>query len=61
MTLLELLLKDDFPVDELEDAKDFNKVIKKMKITTYESIKCELTYDEFLIRGRKPSVRSRSR
>jgi len=61
MTLLELLLKDDFPVDELQDGKDFDKVIQKMKITTYESVKCELSYEEYLIRVKKPSVRSRSR
>lgn len=47
MTLLELLLKDDFPIDELEDAADLDKVIKLMKVTTYESVKVEVDFDEF--------------
>ena len=38
-TLLELLLKDDFPIDRFKGPKDFDRLIKKMKITTYESIK----------------------
>lgn len=47
MTLLELLLKDDFPIEDIEDSLGLDKLIEKMKITTYESIKVELTYNEF--------------
>ena len=47
MTLLELLFKDDFPVKEIENNVDLDKIIKKMKITTYESVKTELTYRGF--------------
>jgi AMME syndrome candidate gene 1 protein len=47
-TLLELLLKDDFPIDDLADADAFDKLIKLMKITTYESVKYELTYADFI-------------
>jgi AMMECR1 domain-containing protein len=46
-TLLELLLKDGFPIEDLKGPADFDKLIKKMKITTYESIKQEISYSEF--------------
>ena len=58
-TLLELLIKDDFPVEDLVDRSDFDKLIKGMKITTYESIKVEMSYAEF--KARQQPKRSRSR
>ena len=52
-TLLELLLKDEFPIDDLKDAADLDKVIKLMKVTTYESVKVEVSYDEYVKQSKK--------